>query len=205
MNRKVKILAASDIHGDVSLVKRSVKKAKKNDVDAVVLCGDLTFFNMEVEGIMKPFKDAGLNVMIIPGNHEPVSTTDFFAKRYGPEVKHLHGYSAVVGHVGLFGFSATSFGFSPQTEDTIEKMLETAHNNLEGITKKIMVVHEPPYGTKLDDIGIHTGSKAVRNSIEKLQPELCLCGHMHETFGEEEMIGSTRVINVGRNGVILEL
>lgn len=199
----VKILAASDIHGDVKLVKRLAKKAKENNVHAVILCGDLTFFNREVKGLLKPFKDAGLYVMIIPGNHEPVSTTDFFAKCYD-NIKHLHGYSAKIDDVGFFGCSAATLGFS-EDDETIETLLDRSHNTISDLNKKVMVVHEPPFGTDLDNIGFHTGNLSVRRAIERFQPNLCLCGHMHETFGKEVFIGSTRVINVGPEGMILEL
>ncbi|PIO00545.1 hypothetical protein COT72_00520 [archaeon CG10_big_fil_rev_8_21_14_0_10_43_11] len=205
MEKKTRILAASDIHGDVRAVKRLVAKAKREKVDAVVLCGDITFFNMEVDGLFKPFADAGLYVLLIPGNHEPISTTDFFARAYEGTVKHLHGYSTKIGDVGFFGCAATQLGFCAEDDKTIENMLEKAHNSLEGLSKKVMVVHEPPHGTTLDNIGFHAGSRAVRNMIEKLQPTLALCGHLHETFEQEEIIGTTRVINAGPRGIVIEV
>jgi Icc-related predicted phosphoesterase len=41
--------------------------------------------------------------------------------------------------------------------------------------------------------------------IDKLQPDLALCGHIHETFGQSATIGKTKVINVGRDGVIINI
>ena len=34
----MKILAAGDIHGDITLARKLAKKAKKNKVDLVILC-----------------------------------------------------------------------------------------------------------------------------------------------------------------------
>jgi len=40
------------------------------------------------------------------------------------------------------------------------------------------------------------GSDAVRAFIEKCQPSLCLCGHIHEARATDA-IGATQVINPG--------
>jgi hypothetical protein len=55
----------------------------------------------------------------------------------------------------------------------------------------------PPFGTKIDlaSSGIHVGSRAVREMIEKKRPVLHFCGHCHEGFGEEKL-GETISINV---------
>ena len=201
----MKILAASDIHGDVNLVKSLVKKALDNSVDAVVLCGDLTMFGMEVDGLIKPFKHAGLKVLAVPGNHEDAALLDFFSKFYGPNVFNLQTSVFQHGEIGFFGNSATRLGVSGEDDDKIEEILLQRGSEVSSLAKRVMVVHEPPYNTKLDNIGFSAGSVGVRNAIEKLQPDLCLCGHMHETFGKEDFINKTRVINVGREGVILDL
>ena len=44
--KKIKILAVGDIHGDVGLVKKLAKKARDENVDLVILAGDLTFAEM---------------------------------------------------------------------------------------------------------------------------------------------------------------
>ena len=52
----MKILAAGDIHGDKGLARNLSKKADEEDVDVVVLCGDLTNEDEDVEGIVGAFK-----------------------------------------------------------------------------------------------------------------------------------------------------
>jgi len=46
---------------------------------------------------------------------------------------------------------------------------------------------------------MHVGSEAVRSFIENVQPELCICGHIHESMAEDS-IGKTRIINPGMLG-----
>jgi Icc-related predicted phosphoesterase len=61
-----------------------------------------------------------------------------------------------------------------------------------------------PAGSKSEFSGFQ-GSEAITNAIEEFKPEVLIHGHIHEAVGVEEMIGKTRVINVGRKGEIIEL
>ena len=65
----------------------------------------------------------------------------------------------------------------------------------------ILVAHTPPHGSTCDRLhnGIHVGSSAVREFIQEHQPDICLCGHIHESKAEE-YIGRTHVINPGTLG-----
>lgn len=62
----------------------------------------------------------------------------------------------------------------------------------------VLVSHTPPYATACDRLcsGTPVGSAAVREFIEKRQPDLCLCGHIHESRAEDR-IGKTHIINPG--------
>jgi len=87
VDKKFKILAAADLHGDSRATKRLANRAKKEKVDLVVLCGDLTGF-VESKNLIKPFKDKSQKVLILPGNWDSFATTDFLAQFYG--VKNIH-------------------------------------------------------------------------------------------------------------------
>ena len=63
---KLKIFAASDIHGDTELVKKLSEKAKGSDV--IIIAGDITFAEESLEGLIGPFKKSAEKIMIIPGN-----------------------------------------------------------------------------------------------------------------------------------------
>jgi Icc-related predicted phosphoesterase len=41
--------------------------------------------------------------------------------------------------------------------------------------------------------------------IYELQPDLHLCGHIHEAEGMEQKMGKTRVISLGKKGKIINL
>ena len=44
-----------------------------------------------------------------------------------------------------------------------------------------------------------------KKAIEKFKPNILIHGHIHEGAGLEENMGSTRVINVGKEGKIIEI
>lgn len=201
---RIKILAASDLHGDSRITKKLALKAKKEKVDLVVLCGDLTGFN-EGKDLIKPFKDSNQKVLILPGNWDSFATTDFLAKLYN--VTNIHGYSAIYEGVGFFGAGSASTALGPRSgisENELWKTLEKAHSGLKGIEKKIMLTHMHPSGGISEAVGFR-GSDSIVKAIEKFKPDLLLHGHIHETFEMEDKIGNTRVVNVGPKGVVLEV
>ena len=81
---------------------------------------------------------------------------------------------------------------------SIEEDLSILNNK-----KSIWVIHTPPFGGILDRnyANVYGGSKAVRKSIERVQPILTLHGHIHEAprmSGRwSEQIGNTISINPG--------
>lgn len=65
----------------------------------------------------------------------------------------------------------------------------------------VLIAHSPPRASVCDRLrdGTPAGSSAVREFIETRQPDICLCGHIHESRGEDR-IGRTQVINPGTLG-----
>lgn len=70
----------------------------------------------------------------------------------------------------------------------------------------IFLTHNCPYKTKLDSIGgkhssksikgDHVGSYLERKMIERFQPNIVLCGHIHESFGTDKIKKSV-IHNIG--------
>ena len=202
-SKKIKVLAIGDIHGDSRLVKKLAEQAKNENVDLVILAGDLTFAEMETKGIIKPFIDAKKQVLLIPGNHESVATTEFLAEIYSP-TKSIHGYSFIKENVGIFGAGGADIGINLISDSELYSLLKKGNESVKDLEKKIMVTHIHPFGTKSEFSGFK-GSKAVRKAIETFKPNVAIFAHIHEAAGTEEMIGKTRVINVSRKGKIFEI
>lgn len=199
-----RILGAGDIHGDEELAQRLACKAKENNVDVVVLCGDISGPQETTQGLLGPFKQANLKVLLVPGNHESPATTDFLSELY--DVKSLHGYSARYDDIGIFGHGAVNIGMHADSENTIFSGLLQAHEYISYLTKKVMVTHVHPNDSLMGSMSrFIPGSDAVRKAISQFQPDILLCSHVHEAHGLEETIEKTKVINVGREGKIIDL
>lgn len=73
----------------------------------------------------------------------------------------------------------------------------------------VFVIHAPPYGSKLDQaFGNHSwGSRSVRQALERLQPQLSLHGHIHESpvvsGSFQDTIGRTVALNPGQTSAEL--
>lgn len=199
--RKFKLLAASDIHGNSRLAKALAEKAEKEKVDLVILAGDITGW-FDTKNIIKPFKDKNQRVLLIPGNHDSFATTDFLAEIYG--VKNLHGYSVKYNNIGIFGAGGADLPPGLISEKELLATLEKAHAGIKGIEKKIMVTHMHPSGS-LSEFSGWPGSKSILHAVQKFKPDILIHGHIHEAEGIEQKIGKTRIINVGRSGKIIEI
>lgn len=202
MNKKSKILAVGDIHGDTGLVKRLAEKAKKENVDLVILAGDFTFFEESIKNLIGPFVKAKKQVLLIPGNHESFATADFLAEMYSG-ARNIHGYSFKKGDLGIFGAGGGDVIIRTPDKE-IFNALERGNKSLKDVKKKIMVTHMHPKGSKSEFSG-WPGSKAVKKAIKEFKPDFAIFCHIHEAGGIEEKIGKTKLINVSRKPKIFEI
>lgn len=200
----MKILAAADIHGDSKLTKKLAEQAKRENVDLVVLCGDVLGWATETKNIIKPFKDVNKKVIMIPGNWDDPASFDALANLY--KVYNLHGHTLTFEDVSLFGAGGASDSPGPGivTERELYQKLKSAHDRVPKNTKKIMVTHMHPYKSRSEFSGIR-GSRAITNAMTSFKPALLMHGHIHEGSGFEEIINGVKVINVSRVGRILEI
>ena len=200
----MKILAAGDIHGDSRLASKLAERAEKENVDLVILCGDLTQGEKSTSNIIGPFVKKKKKVFLIPGNHETIATADFLAELY--DVTNLHGYSIKYKDIGFFGCGGANIGLFQLSEDEIFSSLKKGFDNIKYLRKKVMITHVHPSDTAMEKFTKYfPGSDGVKKAIDKFKPDFLLCSHVHEAEGIEEKVGKTKVINVGREGKIIEL
>ena len=197
----MKVLAAGDIHGDTELARELAAKADREKVDLVILCGDITDRERSTDNLVGAFKQ---KVLLIPGNHESIATADFLAERY--HAKNLHGYSVKIKDIGFFGCGLANIGISQLTDKDVAGLLRKGYSYVKDCKKKIMVTHVHPSGTIMEKLTrFFPGSTGVKQAAEDLKPDILFCSHVHEAEGIEEIVGKTRVINVGRKGKIVEI
>lgn len=204
MEKKTKILAVGDIHGDTKLAKKLAEKAEKENVDLVILAGDLTWLDQSFQGIVGPFVKAKKQVLLIPGNHEPNSTINILTEMY-PKTKNIHEYPHKIGDLGIFGAGYdSSMGPFWIEDEKIFKTLKKSHEKIKNAKRKLMVTHAIPAKSKAE-LYPYSGSKAVARAIKEFKPDILISGHIHEAGGIEEKIGKTKVINVAKKPKIFEI
>ncbi len=203
MERKLKVLAAGCIHGDSTLVQKLVNKAERENVDVVLLCGDLTLGQNETRNIIRPFREKGKPVLFVTGNHDGIVLGDFLADYY--KARHLHGSYAVYNNVGLFGAGLANIGLDAMTDREFFETLEKGHEKIKNLNKKIMVTHLHPANSKMEAATGFPGSSGITKAIERFQPDFVFCSHLHELSGFYEYIGKTKVVNVSRTGKVFEI
>ncbi len=203
--KKLKILAASDIEGDRRAVMKLSEKAVREDVDLVVLCGDLTEFDMDVNGLIGPFLEKKKQVLFVTGNHDMPAAADFLSRKYN--IKNLQFYSAKINDVGIFGCGGANIGPNFIDENELFHYLKNGFDYIKDCDKKLMVTHMHAAGSKVDRAFFvpGTGSRAVSRAISEFKPSVHVCGHMHEFEGLEDYMGKTKIFSVGKHGTIFEM
>jgi Icc-related predicted phosphoesterase len=197
----MKLLAFSDVHRNTDRAKHLVRLA--GEADVVVGAGDYATMHKGLEGTIETLSAIAVPAVLVPGNAETdAELWQACASWTGAHV--LHGQAAQIEGVQFFGLGGGvpptpfpwSFDFS---EDEAAAKLESCPEGA------VLVVHSPPKGY-LDEVGgRHLGSRAVLEAIERKRPALVVCGHIHQCWGREAVIGTTPVVNVGPDGRLFEI
>ena len=194
----MKIAYVVDVHDRFDAVSRAL--AEIGPVDVLVVGVDLTNAGTpeEVERAIELWRPLAPTLLAVAGNMDSPAID---ARLVGLGVS-LDGRGAVLEDVGFAGASAappTSLNTPHEIPD--DEFARRAAKGLAEITHcrvRILCPHAPPRDTACDRLrsGDHVGSQALRELIEREQPDLVLCGHIHESRGADE-IGSSRVVNPG--------
>jgi len=202
-DRPFRILATGDMHADISAIKKLAEKAEKENVDLVVICGDLTHKNQDHQQLISPFLKKNKRVLFVPGNHDSFAAADFWEQMY--DVKNIHGKGVIYYHIGFFGCGGANIGLEQLSEDDFIRYLREGHDKVKDLSKKIMVTHIHPKDSIPEKMTGFPGSEGIRKAITEFKPDIHLCCHVHEAEGIEETIGNTRMISVGKEGTIIDL
>tara|TARA_Y100000310_G_C20704257_1_gene833406 strand:+ start:9057 stop:9650 length:594 start_codon:yes stop_codon:yes gene_type:complete len=197
MEKKLRILAASDLHGKRNVIEKLAQKASKEKVDLVILAGDIQGSEELNKKVLEPFKKVNKKVVFIPGNWESKEEHEILRK----QTKSIDDYYVTYNNVGIAGIGSEEWKMEFDKSD-LEKIIKNFKRMKP--KKKVLVSHLHASGTKAEFLGIE-GDKILREAIKKVKPDLLISAHIHEAEGMEDRIGKTRVVQVGKNGKILEI
>ena len=193
----VKILAAADLHGSYDIANKLSKKAKENSVDLIVLAGDINGMKEGAGGIIDVFLKENQKVLFIPGNWDSTKEHDILKNK----AKSIHNYYVTHDGVAFAGIGSSDMKFSLDEDDfyEIKKQFLKMKSG-----RRVLVSHLHARGTKAEFSGV-LGDDVLRRAIDEFNPDLLISAHIHEGEGIEEMIGNTKVVQVGRRGTIIEI
>ena len=197
----MRILVASDLHGSERAALEIRSGSLKCKANLVVLCGDITHFGdiTQAQKLLEKASPSNIPVFYVPGNCDPPVLAEFkdLAKIYN-----IHGCIHSIDDTclgGVGGAPPSPFNTPFElNENRIRQVLDSISSKLKGCARTILVSHSPPADTSLDQTqsGIHVGSRSVREFIERVQPDLVLCGHIHESLGKDTL-GRSVMVNPG--------
>jgi Icc-related predicted phosphoesterase len=190
----MKILALSDMHGYLQDV--------KGQYDLIIIGGDMCpgndhsveFQSNWLADKFNPWLKSlpSDNVVCIAGNH------DFIFERARPLVPKLKCHYLQDSKVEIDGVKIWG---SPWSRKFFDWAFMGEEDKLSMVWDKILkdtdilVVHGPPFQAGDVVRGEYVGSTSLKWWIERNQPKLVICGHIHEAHGIYN-IGDTIVANV---------
>ncbi len=197
----IKILGIADLHDRAEML-----DSLRANVDLIAFCGDLHNGSSpeQARPVAESLAKLGPPVLIVPGNMDHKDVVPQIWK--DAKIKMIHCSSCQYGDYGFIGMG----GMVPNnpkrlgdparyyhSNEEIYESLAMLHGKISGSKRKIVLTHQPPRGAR-DRIynGEISGSLGLRRFIEEFQPDLLMCGHIHEDRGEAK-IGNTKIINVG--------
>lgn len=198
-----KLLLFSDLHADRRAAERLVQLTA--EVDILVGAGDFGNARRGIGIPIEVLRAVNKPAVLVPGNAESAEELAAACTNW-PRATVLHGNGAIVDGLRFFGigggipvtpFGPWSYDF---TEEEAQKMLAACD------ACDVLVSHSPPFGAvDVSSRGKQLGSTAVRAAVERLRPQLVVCGHIHESGGKQAQIGPTLVVNAGPRGMIVEV
>ncbi|MBS3772928.1 MAG: metallophosphoesterase family protein [Candidatus Thermoplasmatota archaeon] len=187
----MRILAAADFHGKAHRYQSFQAGIPAEQPDVAVLAGDVngspSFFSL-LETLDVP-------TLVVHGNMDSLAV----GERIHAIDSAIFLHNQVYCHdgfafVGVGGASPKTVEVTPVDDITPQQLDETACD--------VLVTHVPPKGVKdAAMLGRHIGSDWVRQFIEKRQPRVALCGHVHEDRGHA-WLNEAMVVNctIGKGG-----
>lgn len=186
----MKFLVLTDLHGKKSAMDWINPLIAKEGIDCVLFLGDAVELPTDAEESVKMIGMIQCDrILALPGNIDSPGMLDILE----PVAESMHGVGKQVGDVYIAGLG----GSNPTIFCTpFELSEEEIASKLESVSKEgmILMLHAPAYG--INDVipsGLSVGSKSILDICKKYRPKVVLSGHIHESFGRQDIDGTIYV------------
>ncbi len=187
----MKLLAIADVHGNSRVIQWLIELGRYADL--LIVAGDVSDWGNELffKNFFEIISEKGIKTFFVPGNHDPNNELNL------RNILNLHNnvtnYHNMI-FCGIGGSNLTPFNTPFELDDfRAEEVFSRLPDKVD-----VFVSHASPYNTRCDRSykGEHIGSKPLRRYIEKTQPKIVICGHIHEARSTD-MLENTLVVNPG--------
>ena len=187
-----------DIHEDLSLLGEI---PNLSTADGVIISGDITNRGdtRRASELLDEVFRINSNIYAQIGNMDRPEVTSYLDEK-GWNI-HARGKQLYedIGIMGV-GYSTPTPFMTPSevSDDKLAQWLNEGYEQVKHLMKLILVAHDPPFGSKAAQLpsGENVGNRSVLEFIQRVQPDICLTGHIHEAESED-FIGRTKILNPG--------
>lgn len=201
----MKILCLADLHGDGAGL--HLLSAEIASSDLILIAGDFTDFGgaAEMREMIEPFEKRRESVAVVAGNCDRLAGRKVLEDAGLSVDGRPRNIAAGGARLVVIGSGGSIFhkGFTPyERKDTeltasFDEARKTLDSDMSRDTFLVVISHNPPFGTDADSVrGSHVGSHGLRAILDTLEPQLWICGHIHESRSFSHC-GKTLLINPG--------
>jgi hypothetical protein len=195
----MRLIATADFHGKQYRVNELIDAIEEFSPDLVVVCGDIT--HLGPGELAKTLLDQiPIETIAIPGNMDTAEVFEHIDKSRATNLHLKKVKKNGETFVGLGGSDTPLLPIDKQLVISEDEVGEKIGDLVED--RCVLVTHVPPHGVQ-DSVflGMHAGSRWIREIVERYKPRLHLCGHIHEDPGFSKL-GESVVINcsMGKHG-----
>jgi hypothetical protein len=191
-----------DIHEDLSLLGEIPNLSA---ADGVIISGDITNRGdtRRASELLDEVFRINSNIYAQIGNMDRPEVTSYLDEK-GWNI-HARG-KLLADDIGIMGvgYSTPTPFMTPSevSDDKLAQWLNEGYEQVKHLMKLILVAHDPPFGSKAAQLpsGENVGNRSVLEFIQRVQPDICLTGHIHEAESED-FIGRTKILNPGMLGM----
>ena len=196
----MKALFFSDLHGDQHTISHISTQLAQVDVGFGL--GDFASFGIGLVDALESL-EVGREVYFVPGNHDDADELKWLCREHA-NFHYLHGEYTVINHKAFAGLGGGLPGLPfSLSEEKVRQLLQSFYY-LENL---VLCTHTPPYGTNVDVTwgGSHIGYQGLRDFVTEVQPLAVYSGHVHEAEGKTDYLGSTELVVVGAQGLVVDI
>jgi len=176
------IIATSDLHGDLQAYMNLAGQAKSDEIQLVVLAGDLTGRSNGYHQLSPILSSIGKKVLFLMGNMDEEEWPS------EGNLININQRSYAYEHLNFVGYQYTN----PFIGGKFEKSESEQYQDLNNLSEKmddrtVFITHGPPFGV-LDKTfwKRSVGSKSLTDFVARHKPLIHIFGHIHESFGRSE-------------------